>query len=267
MILLLLERGVFSMPIVPLYEKEWLEEKRNYPVAKANALIRKARYNLTAQQQKIILYLISQIKPTDDDLKIYKFDMEDFARLCGIQCHGENYQNFKESLRTLADKSFWIETPNKDLLIRWFERLEIDKYETTISLRLDDRLKPYLLQLRENFTVYNLGSTLLMNSKHSIRLFEIFMSYRSLGIVQFTIDELKDTLDCGSYTEYKDLRRYVIDKALKEINELTEITVSYQPIKKGRSVHALVFTIETKENSEIIRQRLEREVRLNGGSK
>lgn len=253
------------MPIIPLYEKEWLEEKRNYPVAKANELVRKARYSLTAQQQKIILYLISQIKPEDDDLKIYRFDMVDFAKLCGIKCHGENYKNFKESLKGLADKSFWLETPRKDMLIRWLERLEIDKYETTVSLRLDDRLKPYLVKLKDNFTMYNFGSTLLMNSKHSIRLFEIFMSYKSVGIVEFTLDELKETLECGEYGEYKDFRRYVIDKVLKEINELTEINVSYKPIKHGRSVYSLLFTITEKTKYEIIRLRLEREAMLNDG--
>lgn len=253
------------MPIIPLYEKEWLEEKRNYPVVKANALVRKARYSLTAQQQKIILYLISQIKQTDDDLKIYKFDMKDFATLCGIDCNGKNYLNFKESLKALADKSFWIETPRKDMLVRWLERLEIDKYETTVSLRLDDRLKPYLLTLQENFTIFNFGSTLLMKSKHSIRLLEIFASYKSLGIVEFTIDELKETLECGEYTEYKDFRRYVIDKALEEINKYSEITVEYKPIKHGRSVYSLLFTITEKSNNEILRLRLEREAMLNDG--
>lgn len=253
------------MPIIPLYEKEWLEEKRNYPVAKANALVRKARYSLTAQQQKIILYLISQIKPEDEDLKIYKFDMVDFAKLCGIQCHGENYKNFKESLKALADNSFWIETPKKDMLIRWLERLEIDKYETTVSLRLDDRLKPYLLKMKENFTVFNFGSTLLMNSKHSIRLFEILMSYKSLGMVEFTLDELKETLECGEYAEYKNFRRFVIEKALNEINALTEITVEYKPIKHGRSVYSLLFIITEKSSSDVIRLRLEREAMLNDG--
>lgn len=253
------------MAIIPLYEKEWLEEKRNYPVAKANELIRKARYSLTAQQQKIILYIISQIKPADEDLKIYHFDMKDFCKLCGIQAHGENYKNFKDSLKALADNSFWIREDGKDKLFRWFERLEIDTYETTISLRLDDRLKPYLLRLKDNFTIYNYGSTLLMNSKHSIRLFEIFMSYRSLGVVEFTLDELKETLECGEYAEYKNFRRFVIEKALKEINELSEITVEYKPVKQGRSVVALVFTITTKDSSNILRQRLEREAMLNDG--
>lgn len=253
------------MPIIPLYEKEWLEEKRNYPVVKANALVRKARYSLTAQQQKIILYLISEIKQTDEDLKIYKFNMKEFAKLCGIDYNGKNYLNFKESLKALADNSFWIETPKKDMLIRWFDRLEIDKYETTVSLRFDDRLKPYLLTLQENFTIFNFGSILLMNSKHSIRLLEIFASYKSLGMVEFTLEELKETLECGDYKEYKDFRRYVIDKALKEINELSEINVEYKPIKQGRSVYSLLFIITEKSNSEIIRLRLERESRLNDG--
>lgn len=254
-----------NMPIIPLYEKEWLEEKRNYPVAKANALVREARYSLSTQQQKIVLYLISQIKPEDEDFKQYKFDMKDFARLCGIQCHGENYQNFKDSLKALHDNSFWLIEGNKHRLLTWLQDIEIDTYETTVSLRLDSRLKPYLLKLKDSFTIFNFGSTLMMRSKHSIRLLEIFASYRSLGMITFTIEELKETLECGEYTEYKDFRRYVIDKALEEINKYSEITVEYKPIKHGRSVYALLFTITEKSKSDILRQRLEREAMLNDG--
>ena len=53
-----------------LYE---LAEERNQLVVKHNSLIQKTRYSLSTQQQKIILYLISKIKPDDDELKEYDF--------------------------------------------------------------------------------------------------------------------------------------------------------------------------------------------------
>ena len=61
-----------------------LDEKRDYRVVKANDLIQRARYNLTVNQQKLIAYVISLIKPTDKELMMYEISVADFCELCGI---------------------------------------------------------------------------------------------------------------------------------------------------------------------------------------
>lgn len=226
-----------------------LSNSRNYLVVKSNDLIQRTRFNLSTQEQKIILYLISKIKPEDTDFQYYTFDIKDLCRICGIEYNGKNYQNFKESIRTLRDKSFWVETEEKIMLLSWLQEVEINKQETTVSLRLDDRLKPYLLSIGENFTKYQLEHTLLLKSKYSIRLYEFFICRAFRGYFEIGLDELKQALDITGYEVYKDFRVNVIDKALQEINQFTDLNISFSPIRTNRTITGLHFTIEYKEDT------------------
>ena len=63
-------------------------ELRDKTVVKANDLIQKSRFNMTLQQQKMILFLISQVSPFDEDFKVYEFSIQEFCRVCGIRCFG-----------------------------------------------------------------------------------------------------------------------------------------------------------------------------------
>lgn len=242
-----------------------IEKAREQRIVKANALIQKTRYSLNAQQQKIILYLISKIKPDDDELKEYVFDLKEFSEVCGITDNGKNYQNFKDSIKGLHDKSFWIETDTKDMLLSWVERVEINKGETTVSLRLDDRLKPYLLHLQEQFTTYEIPFILTMSSKYAIRLYEILKSYAYIGTLTMTIDDIKETLQTAEYKDYKNFRVNVIDIACREINEKSDINVSYEPHRTNRKITSLTFIITKKDILQSLQTYNDNINVLNGG--
>ena len=64
--------------------KAELQKIRDYKVIKYNDLIQKTRHQLSMQEQKIVLYLISKIKPGDTELTDYKFDVAEFCEICGI---------------------------------------------------------------------------------------------------------------------------------------------------------------------------------------
>lgn len=240
-----------------------LEIARNQLVVKSNNLIQKSRYTLSLQQQKIILYIISKIKPEDEELKEYEFDLYGLCDLCGIEHHGQNYQNFKDSMQKLHDNSFWLETDKELCLISWVNYVRIDKNTQRVRLRLDDRLKPYLLQLRQQFTAYELGSVLQMQSKYSIRIYELLKSYVNVGSVKFELEEFKKILGLKDvYADYRNFRRYVIDKSMEEINQYSDLNISFFPLKAGKRVHGLLFEISQKDEYEIAKLRLIREKNL-----
>ena len=247
--------------------KDETEKQRNQLVVKSNELIQKSRFSLSALEQKIILYIISKIKPEDSELKEYCFDMREMCRVCGISYSRKNYQNFKDSIKELRDKSFWIETPRKIYTVSWIERVEIDKYQTTVSVKLDDRLLPYLINLRECFTTYELSYTLLMKSKYSIRIYELLKSYVELGTFYISIKDLKELLQCNGYSEYKEFRRNVIEKAITEVNEFTDLQIEYKQIRENRLVVALLFTIKRKDDTDLVIQRVRNNMALNAGVK
>lgn len=246
-------------------DDELLEEERNQLVVKHNALIQKTRYSLNTQQQKIILYLISKIKPDDDDLQEYDYDLKDFCRVCGIETHGQNYQNIKESILQLHNKAFWIETEEKDMLVSWIIKATIYKNDTRLRIRLDDDLKPFLLHLREQFTAYELQNILVMRSKYSIRLYEYLKSYCSLGVITISVNELKEILDCvNEYNRWCDFKRRVLDTALQEINGYTDLQITTEFARQNKSIAKVIFTIAKKDSHTATITRIENTARLKG---
>lgn len=229
-------------------------ELRNKTVTKSNDLIQKSRFSLSLQQQKIILCLISQITPFDEDFKLYDFSIVDFCKACGIDYeNGKNYRDLKAAIKDIADKSLWITIDtDKETLIRWIEKPYINKNDGIIKIRLDRDMMPFLLQLKQNFTQYEIIWTLHFKSKYSIRLYELVKSlhYHELDFYKrkFTVDELKKLLDGEKYKEYRDFKRRVLVPAINEINQYSDKTVSFEEVKRGKKVVAIEFTISSKDS-------------------
>jgi plasmid replication initiation protein len=236
-------------------------ETRNYPVVKANALIQKSRYDLTLAEQKLILHFIQMIEPNDDEFKTYHFSIQEYCKICEVDYkNGKNYINIKRSLKTLHDKSFWMEQEDgSEILMRWVDRLKIDRKKGVIEVKMDQELKPYLLQLKSFFTKYNYLYVMTMRSQYSIRLYELLKSYENMGGIIYGVTELRRLLNIADdvMADWYDFKRFVIERALKEINKFTDINVKYEPLKKGRSVFEVKFSIVGKsEPAKIMSQRL-----------
>ena len=243
-------------------------ELRNKPVVKANELIQKSRFNLSLQQQKMVLYLISQISPYDEDFKLYEFSIPEFCRVCGIDMtSGKNYQDLKQAIKEIADKSLWINIDeDEETLLRWIEKPYINKKSGVIKIRLDEDMKPFLLQLKQNFTQYELIYTLHFKSKYIIRLYELLKSIHFHELETYTrkysIDELRRILGAETYTEYRDFKRRVLEPSVKEVNDYSDKAVSYEEIKNGRRVTGVQFTLSTKDVMErlLIRDKIDKEL-------
>lgn len=226
-----------------------VQKQQSQLVVKHNDLIQKSKYNLTATQQKLIAYVISLIKPTDVDFQRYEISVADFCTLCGID-KNHFYLDFKETIDDIDNKAVWIETEEKTFKFRWFLKAEYMNKQGKVRLILDDDIKKYLIALQETFTQYELINILALKSKYSIRLYELFKSYAFQKEKVLKIDSLKETLLATHYPNFKDFRNRVLDKAIKEINHYTDLDVEYEPIKKGRRVEAIKFTIKRKSGYE-----------------
>lgn len=234
-------------------------EIRHQTVVKANDLIQKSRFSLSVQQQKIVLYLISQITQYDTEFKLYEFNISDFCRVCGIDYEsGKNYQDIKAAIKEIADKSVWVKLDeDEETLLRWIEKPYINKRSGTIKIRLDKDMKPFLLQLKENFTQYELLWTLNFRSKYTIRLYELIKSIHFRELESYTreyrLDELRRLLDAETYTTYQTFKTRVLIPAVNEINNCSDKNLTYEPIKRGRAVCSIRFSIGTKEPMERIK--------------
>lgn len=224
----------------------------NSTVIKANELIQKSRFDLTLQQQKIVLYLISKVEPGDKEFKFYEFGIADFCRVCGIDYEsGKNYHDLKEAVKEIADKSLWVNLgEHTETLVRWIEKPYIDKQSGLIRVKLDEDMKPFLLQLKQNFTQYELFWTMNFRSKYSVRLYELVKSlhYSGLGTytAEFELDDLKRRLGAETYATYQTFKTRALTPAIAEVNKYSDKAVEFNPIKRGRSVAKIELTISTK---------------------
>ena len=104
------------------------------------------------------------------------------------------------------------------------------------------------MQLKEKFTRYQLKNILYLSNKHSIRIYELLKQYENIGNRTFTVDEIKEVLFLqDQYNRFYDFERYVLKPTMEEINDYTDLKVSYEKIKKGRSIHSIKYKIELKE--------------------
>ena len=231
-----------------------IHDKREELVVQSNDLIRNARtlrYDLTVTEQKLIIYLISKLCAEDTDFKKVKFTISEYCDVCGIQKSGREYERIKSSIKQLRDKSYWIKNDKEEILFAWIDTARIVKYEQ-IELILSEALRPYLLELRKNFTTYQLINVLCLKSKYSIRLYEIFKSYLWIGKWEVSIDKFREMIYLNDkYKLFKELKRNVIEQSIAEINKYTDLQIEYETIKVGRNVDRLVFKIIEKRGYQM----------------
>lgn len=239
-------------------EKIAIHKAREYVVVKGNELVQKTRYNLSVPEQKTIAYICSMIKPIDviDKAKgvpyqlDYEFQIGEYCKICGIDYRsGKNYSDVKVILQKLADRSYWLDEGDSEVLVRWLAKVRTNKKSGLVHIRVDEDLVPYLYDLQERFTSYQLINTLAMKSEYSIRIYELLKSYQFQKTKTFEIDELKKILmveNVKSYANSNLFRTKVIDIAIREINELTDMTVSYETITKGKKVIKIKFRMDEK---------------------
>lgn len=250
-------------------KREEIQKKREYQVVKSNEIVRKAKYNLSAIELKLLNFIVSKIKPTDTELQKYTFTVKEFCQVCGIDyTSGANYSYIKETIKRLRNKSFWIKDENGDeILLSWIQKAWIYNSKGKITVRLDDDMQKYLINLVSCYTQYTLLLTLPMKSNYSIRIYEILKSYLSgkEHVTKiFDLEELKELLGATNYKDFAGFRRKVLEIATKEINHYTDISISWTPIKDGKPVVKIIFDIQEKDAMDILAAGMNAEEQIEG---
>ena len=243
-------------------EKIEIYRKREYLVVKGNELIQKNRFQLSLPEQKTVAFICSMIKPVEVIDRLngipyqleYEFNIRDYCKVCGIDYdNGKNYADVKATLRKLSDRSMWLDTGTGEVLCRWLSKVWTNKKSGIVKVRIDEDLAPYLFDLGQKFTQYLLYNILAMKSAFSVRIYELLKSYAFQKSKTFDLEELKRLLmveNVKSYNRFPDFRRKVLEKAQEEINSLTDITIYFETIKKGKKIVKIKFQIKQKDSIE-----------------
>lgn len=235
-----------------------MKENGELMVYKSNDLIQKSKFSLSKVEIQIMNYIISQIDSPlyDKEFNRIQFNIRDFYKMAGVDnLPGSAYNYLKATIKTLADKSVWVSITDdndeeKETLIRWIEKPEINKKSGMVTIKLDDDLKPFLLNMN-GYIKAQLSYSFKMQSKYSIRLYELLKSWEKAGSKHFEVSELKLRIDADhkSYENFGIFRKKVLDVAISEINEFTDIYVTYSEEKTGKKITGITFTITPQKDN------------------
>lgn len=229
-------------------------ESRCNKVVKHNDIVQKSRFQLSLAEQKTINFLISLIKPKQNVSDIqpleYEFDIKQYCKICGIDYQqGKNYKMVRETLRSLCQKDVIATlSDGTETRITWVNKFWANKGSGKAKIRFDEDMAPYLFDLCNNTTRFELLNVLPMKSKYSVRMYELCRSWAGLKSHIYKIEELRKLLliPDNELARYPDFRRYVLEISQKEINEYTDLNIYYEPITKGRKVIQICIHITTK---------------------
>ena len=204
--------------------------------------------------------------PKDNTVYLSKRDLFAFFKVSD----NDKHSRFKEAVEKMQKQAFFQikEEEGKGFKFKSIVPIpyvEWTDYHDEVKIEFHREIMPYLINLKKNFTQHALSDIAELNSKYSIILYrwlsmqynqyehysvkggrraEQVEAYRNPSI---TVKELRTITD--TVNEYKDMNnftKFVLDKPLKEINTHTTFNVSYDKIKKGRSIDSIVFHIEKK---------------------
>jgi plasmid replication initiation protein len=152
-----------------------------------------------------------------------------------------------------------ISIGKKKRFVNWLNYVEYEEGQGEVSICFNKQLKPYLLQLKANFTQYQLAAVVNFKSAYSIRFYEFLKMRQNQGkggqfFIRYTIFDLRDILGIASheYPDTKNLRVRVIEPALKEINTQSDLAiVDVQYVKQGRSINEIIIYAESKKQRAI----------------
>jgi plasmid replication initiation protein len=226
--------------------REIMEINDRSLVIQHNDVVR-ARYKLSLEEQRLMKVLISMLKDDDEEGKTYFIRAADIAEV--LELKGENvYHTLKQvTARLLKQVLFIRRDGGGELQVSWLSSAEYLK-GGIIELEVSKKLRPYLLQLREHYTKYQLRQIAKLKSGFSIRVYELCKSHQYQGGFTIEVDEIKKRFGVDDkYKLYGDFKRKVLNVAKEEINKNTDILIEMFEEKKGKKVVAIRFSVESRD--------------------
>ena len=197
-----------------------------------------ARYKLSVVEQKLVLSIISLVRPDDTDFMHYQIPISQFEFLAD----NNNHQRLKKYCKDIMSKPLEINENGEWLLFNWFSHIRYRK--EMLECSVSPELKPYLLKLQENFKSYDLKYILEMQSEYSIRIYELLKKSEKMGYLEISLEELQNLLQVPeSFKIYNRFKEKVLQPTSIEIAKYTDIYFEFQEIKPSRKVEKIKFII------------------------
>lgn len=231
-----------------------LEKKNEELVVKSNRLI-EASYRLSLVEQQMVMYAICHSREEGTaHLKgsTVTIDARSFGATFGHDS-SNIYTLLKEAVETFFERRIVIHDTHPETgkprkgKTRWVSDIAYVDGEGLVQFTFAEKVRPYISRLEDQFTTYWMSAVSGVTSSHALRLYELLLQYAPVGQREISLVDLKDKL--GIPTEYKAIKDFkvrVLEVAIKQINEHTDLKVAYTNSKTGKAITGFIFTIKPK---------------------
>jgi plasmid replication initiation protein len=232
---------------------------KNGLVVKDNALIN-ASYNLEVTEQRLILLAIINAREThqgitsDSKLEIHA---NDYASQFHVTKEAA-YKALKTAVNNLFERQFSFKEETKKgigiVRSRWVSRIKYIDDSAILEITFAPDVVPLITRLEKHFTSYQIQQVTQLTGKYAIRLYELLIAWREVGKVpQIELSEFRVKLGVED-DEYKAMNHFksrVLEPSIKQINQHTDIIVSYEQHKRGRTITGFSFKFKQKSQPKI----------------
>lgn len=226
-------------------------------VVKTHSL-NQALQTLTLMEIRIIQLAIVDARESGNGLstdKPLRISAKRYAEVFGVQAKNA-YAKIKQSEETLFKRQFSYIDPQtgKTVKSRWVQDVTYLDDQGSIELCFTRTVVKGISRIDgaiDFFTKYLLSNTIHFKSVYSVRLYELLNQWRNgdpRKMPMFELQKLRGQLglEPDEYERFGNFKTRILEKALEEINEHSDLTVRYDQVKKGRCVVGFHFNIKEK---------------------
>ena len=233
-------------------------------VVKDNALIN-ASYNLELVEQRIVLQAIVKARETETgfDTKTPVFiHASEYEKQYNVTKDGA-YKALKDAVLSLFERQFSYREINErgnteNVRSRWVSEVRYVDAEATVKLIFSPAVASMCSRLERHFTSYDLDQIAGLSSKYAVRLYELVIAWKVTGKTPvFKLQDFRDKiglLDENEYSTMSNFKKFVLDLAVDQINEHTDIKLTYEQHKTGRTITGFSFKFKQKVKQQKIEQ-------------
>lgn len=229
------------------------------PVVRKSNLLIESICKATTNEKRVVIMGASKVRKDDPVGKTYSFHLSEIKKYSGVQ-NKRFYKDLAEAIVSIKRRDLWLKQESGRFeLTNWFSWIDYDEKTLTLKFRFDQSVHEFLTVLGENFTTYLVSNAISLNKAQYITLFELLKSYEYKGngkkfYREIEIDYLSERLNLSEtgYDKFYDIKRFIIEPAVKAINECTDIFIyKVDYIKTGRKYTAISFYCEPSDQIRI----------------
>lgn len=229
-------------------------------ITKDNKLIN-ASYSLGIPEQRVIFLAIVEARAQErmiDARGVLQIHASSYQEQFKVEKHSA-YKALKSAANGLFESYFEYDYIHEKTgkpahrVVRWAQAVSYIETAGMIELQFTDAVIPLITRLSEQYTEYDLKQVSELQSEYAIRLYELMMQWKSVGKTnKIPLAEFRTKLgvEPEQYKKMCNFKARVLDLAISQINDFTDVTATYEQHKAGRAVTGFTFKFKIKKNKE-----------------